>query len=214
MSEATQSPDAQSAREDIAFMRTLAQQGASGPLFGGSILLTGGLIYAAANTAVWYLLTRMPSEIGSWMGPIWGTALTSQAVIMTIIILRLKGRGQGLATTNRSNRMFALIWNATGVAIMACLASFCLTAWLAHIPQVFVGFPAVIFALYGVGWMVTAATSKERWTWGVAVLTFLFAIASGALVGNVNLPLLYAAALLLVLAAPGALLIKRASVRP
>ena len=214
MSDATHSPDAQSVREDIAFLRTLAEQGASGPLAGGSILLATGLIYAAASVAVWYVTTHMPSEAGRWMWPIWGSAMTSQAVTMTIIILRLKGRGRGLvAANNRSNRAFAMIWNGVGCAIMACLASFLLTAWQAHLPQVFAGFPAVILVLYGVGWTMTAASSRERWTWGVAVLSFVLTIVLGAFAGSANLPLLFALALLLLIAAPGALLIKRASVR-
>ena len=214
MSDAIQPHDAQAVREDIAFMRTLAQQGASGPIFGGSILLATGLIYAAASAAVWCVFTRAPLDAAHWMAWIWGSALSAQAAIMAVIILRLRGRGQGMAqANNRSNRVFALVWNGVGCAIMACLASFLLTAWLAHTPAVFAGSPAMVLALYGVGWTATAASTNERWTWGVAALSFLFAIASGALAGSTNLPLLFAAALILLLAAPGALLIKRASVR-
>ena len=99
------------------------------------------------------------------------------------------------------------------MAIMACLASFFVTAWQTHRPDVFIGFPAVILALYGVGWTVTAAASRERWIWGVAVLCYLFAVATGAFAGSVNLLLVFAVALLLLLAAPGALLLKRAQVR-
>ncbi|MGZ3275171.1 MAG: hypothetical protein ACXU82_18230 [Caulobacteraceae bacterium] len=214
MSDAAQPNAAQTVREDIAFVRAMVEQGASGPIFGGSILLAAGLIYATASTATWFVLTRMPSEIGHWAAPIWASAVTTQAVVMTIIILRLRGNGQGLAAANRSNRAFATIWNGVGLAIMSCLASFFLTAWLAHIPAVFAGSPAAILALYGVGWMMTAASSKERWTWTIALLSFLFAIASGALAGSVNLPLLFALALLLLLAAPGVLLILRSRVRP
>jgi hypothetical protein len=212
MSDAAHSPLAPSARDDIAFMRALAQEGARGPILGGSILLAIGLIYAAASLAVWYVLAHMPSQIGQWTWPIWGSAFTAHAVAIAVIVLR-RPESQAATAANRSNRVFAMVWTGIGFAIMACLASFSLTAWLAHMPAVFAGFPAVILTLYGVGWTVTATASNERWTWTVAILSFLFAVAAGALAGNVNLPLLFAAALLLLLALPGALLIKRASVR-
>ena len=213
MSDAIQTQDPRSVREDIAFMRDLAQQGASGPIFGGSILLATGLIYAAASVSVWWVAAHPPAEPRHWMATIWGGAIAAQMVVTALIILALRGRGQGVPMANRSSRMFSLVWNAVGCAILTCLASFLLTAWVAHIPAVFDGAPAVVMSLYGVAWAATAAASKERWTWGVAILSFVFAIASGALAGSANLPLLFAAALLILLAVPGALLIKRASVR-
>ena len=55
--------------------------------------------------------------------------------------------------------------------------------------------------------------SKARWTWAIAALSFLFAIASGALAGNPDLALLFAVAILALLALPGFLLVKRVGVR-
>lgn len=209
MSDAAQPNAARSAREDIAFMRNLAEEGASGPLLGGSFLLATGLIYAAASAATWVvIITRVPSLFwGSWPW-IWGIALATHVLAMTVIGLRLRGRRSGAMT--RSNRVFAWTWNGVGMAIMACLASFFLESKLGHSWGAYEGFPTMILALYGVGWTATAASSKERWAWAVAGLSFLFAIASGPLLRNVNLVLLFALALLLLLAAPGALLIKRA----
>lgn len=211
MSDAARSPDAQSMREDIAFLRALAEEGAGGPIFGGSILVAAGVIYAAASLAVWCAITQRPSQAGAWMAPIWGGALAAHAGAMAVLILRLKRRGQSMV--NRTNRVFARVWNGIGMAILSCLASFFLTAWLARMPEVFAGYPAVILALYGVGWTVTAAASNQRWPWGVAALSFLFAIASGALAGSASLPLLFAAALLALLVAPGAMLIRQARAR-
>jgi hypothetical protein len=155
----------------------------------------------------------MPTEAGAWLLPIWGGAVGVHAVTLAVLIYRLKRRGLGLSRANRSNRVFARTWNAVGTAIMCCVASFTVTSLLVHEPKVFLGYPAVIMALYGVGWSVTAASSNERWTLGVAILCFLFAIAAGALAGNVNMLLLFAAALLVLMAIPGVILIKRAGVR-
>jgi hypothetical protein len=209
MSDAAHSNAAQTVREDIAFMRAMVEEGASGPLLGGSFLLATGLIYAAASAAQWIvIMTRVtPLFWNSWPW-IWGVALATHILTMTFIGFRLRRRGSAAMT--RSNRVFAWTWNGVGMAIMACLASFFLDAKLGHSWGAFEAFPMVILALYGVGWTATAASSKERWAWAVAGLSFLFAIAAGPLARNVNLVLLFALALLLLLAAPGALLIKRA----
>jgi hypothetical protein len=212
MSDAVHSETARSAREDIAFMRSLAEEGASGPLLGGSFMLATGLIYAAASASFWLVVTRAPSyTYRSWPW-IWGVALAAQVLTLTFIGFRLRRRPRGVKT--RSNRVFAWTWNGVGIAILACAASFLLDAKLGHVWAVFEGFPAVILLLYGVGWMATASASNERWTWGVAALSFLFAIAAGAFARNINGLLLFTLALLLLLAAPGALLIKRAQARP
>ena len=211
MSDAVQPHIPPSAREDIAFMRALAEEGASGPILGGSILLATGLIYAVANAAFWVVVTRAPHDTYRLWPWIWGVALTAQVLTIALVGFRLRKRGTGVMT--RSNRVFAGTWNGVGLAILACLLSFLLDAKFGHVWAVFEGSPAVILALYGVGWTATAASSNERWAWAVAGLSFLFAIAAGAFARNANLLLLFALALLLLLAAPGALLIKRAQAR-
>jgi hypothetical protein len=210
MSDAVQPQATPSVREDIAFLRALAVEGASSPLFGGSMLVAIGLIYGAACLASWFAITRVPSEAGALMLPIWGSAFAVHGATLTFLMLRLKGRGFDRSTANRANRVFHRTWNAVGLAIMSCLASFTLASLLAHVPDVFAGYPVVVITLYGVGWWVTAAASNERWTRTVALLCFAFAIASGALVRNPNLLLLLAVALPLLMTLPGILLIRKA----
>ena len=133
MSDAIQTHDAQAVREDIAFMRALAQEGAGGPILGGSILLATGLIYASASAAVWWAITRTPDP-DHWMLPIWATTFCAHAVSAAVLILRLKERRAGLI--DRTNRVFAQVWNGVGFAIFACMISFALSARVAHIPAV------------------------------------------------------------------------------
>ena len=209
MSDAAQPNAAQSAREDIAFMRALAEEGARRPILGGSILLATGLIWGAACFGDWLVMINPPPQGAN----VWSTwidvgGLAAQFLAIAVLVASLRRDRRG--PLDRTNLVFARVWNAVGFAIMACLASFFLSAWLAHRPEVFFGYPTVILALYGVGWVVTASTSNARWTWGVALLSFVFAIAAGAFVGNVNLTLLFAVAIILLLAVPGAILIRQA----
>lgn len=204
------SREALAAREDIAFMRAMVEEGARRPILGGSVLLATGLIWASACFGDWLVMTNPlpPHTVGVWMTWINCSGLAAQLLAIAVLVAGLRRSGRG--ALNRTNLIFARTWNAVGFAITACLASFFLSAWLAHRPDAFLAFPAVILALYGVGWAVTASASDARWTRGVALLSFLFAMASGAFAGNVNLPLVFAVAILLLLAAPGAILIRQA----
>jgi hypothetical protein len=209
MSDAAQPNAAQSVREDIAFMRSLAEEGRDGPVLGGSFLVATGVIYAAACAAQWLVLNRLPEAgAGRWMTGIIEAAVLVHVACMVVLGMRLRRRRVG--TIDRTNRVFAWVWNSVGIAVFACLASFFLTARLAHTPEVFAGWPTVLMALYGVGWTTTAAATRKPWTWGVAILSYLFAVVAGAFAGNANLLLVFALALLLLLAAPGAILIKQA----
>lgn len=212
MSDLVHSSEPQSMREDIAFIRAMAQEGAQGPLLGGSFLLATGLIYAAAIGATWLVTALRPPHLFwiSWPW-IWGGALAAHILTLTVIGVRLRRRRSGAMT--RSNRVFAWTWNGVGLAILACLVSFFLDAKLGHSWRAFEALPSVILALYGVGWTATAASSNERWTWAIGALSFLFAIVAGPMARNPNVALLLALALLLLLALPGALLIKQARVR-
>lgn len=200
----------QSLSEDIAFLRVLAEAGGNRPILGGSILVATGVIYAMACVADWVVMTRAPGSIQSaWirMMWIWMGALALQVVVVAVMVARMKRRQTRPAT--HANRVFGKVWNGVGLAILSCLASFFLTAWLTRTPVIFAGSATVVLALYGVGWIATAATSRERWAWTVAGLCFVFAVAIGPFVFSPNLPLIFALALLLLLALPGALLLKR-----
>ncbi|HEX2818420.1 MAG TPA: hypothetical protein VHN39_18650, partial [Phenylobacterium sp.] len=64
--------DQNAIRDDIAFMRALAEEGRQGPLVGGSILLASGLCFGTASLAIWAnqtfdLVTSSWSFAGTWM---------------------------------------------------------------------------------------------------------------------------------------------------
>ena len=48
--------DQNAIRDDIAFMRALAEQGQRGPLIGGAIMLAGGGLFGTASLIIWLLL--------------------------------------------------------------------------------------------------------------------------------------------------------------
>ena len=109
MSDAAQPQDAQSVREDIAFMRTLAQDGASGPLFGGSILLAGGLIYASAISVfggtAQFAVAWLTDLTGSPLAPAW--YLTGAVAITLVAMSQMPESAPRKLTRKNTTRMAA-----------------------------------------------------------------------------------------------------------
>jgi hypothetical protein len=108
------------------------------------------------------------------------------------------------------NKAFGAIWNGVGLAIGACVFSFVLTQRALHDPAVFAGFPSLVLALYGAGWTASAVLSERRWMWGVGLGSFGAALLAGLLAGQASLLLAFAACLLLLIAAPGVVMMRQA----
>jgi hypothetical protein len=102
-----------------------------------------------------------------------------------------------------------MVWCAVGWGVCAIEAGFWAASFRLHSYEVFVGTPTVILALYGAAWAVVATVSGRRWMLWVALGAYLGAIAIGLLVNNPLIFLAYAAALLLLISAPGLVLMQR-----
>ena len=85
----------QTLKDDIAFMRALAQEGSSAPLLGGSILVAAGLTFGAAGLVHWALMVGVLQLPKIALMVIWPGAL---AVFLTLLFL-LKGRVGGRPST-------------------------------------------------------------------------------------------------------------------
>jgi hypothetical protein len=102
-----------------------------------------------------------------------------------------------------------MAWTAMGWAIFAIMSGFGVASTQLHSPELFAGAPMVILALYGAGWTVAATVSGRLWMKGVALGGYVGAVAIGFLVTSPAIFLVYAAALLLLTAAPGVALMRR-----
>jgi len=60
--------DMQSVRDDIAFMRALAEEGRSTPLLGGAIMLTAGLVFGGASLAH-FIISISGAHLTPWIYP-------------------------------------------------------------------------------------------------------------------------------------------------
>ena len=205
MTENTEDPAA-----DIAWMRRLAAEGADAPVKGGSILMAAGLIYGAASLFEWAQATDRVGDISGVTGVAWLVATAVFLVTLTLVNMKLRS-GSGVMTS--ANRAFAAAWTAVGFGIFALFAALIINDVRVGEDQGFTAMwlvPSIIFAFYGLGWAVTAAMLRSRPLWLLAVAALAACPALALLTGSPNQYLAYAAALFLLMALPGWVLMRQA----
>ena len=195
---------------DIAWMRKLAEEGAATPFRGASLLLAAGLIFGAASLVHWSVASGLIAMPPAAFSALWGVATLIFMTTLTVVSVRRRRRG-GVVTA--ANRASGAVWSGIGIGIFFLGASMAVVGarigdgsalvliWL---------LPSVIMVFYGLGWGVTAAMLKSRPLWWLAFGSFAAAPLLGALAGQATLYLAYAAALFVLMALPGWILMRQA----
>jgi hypothetical protein len=196
----------QSLKDDIAFMRALAQEGSSVPLLFGGNLVAAGLIFGAAAVAHW-LISSGTVVAPDWMlMVVWLGAGAVFGVVCWAVVQRAKGR-PGFNTS--VNRATGAAWSGIGFAIFAMWLGLTAYAMRTHNWEVMNVLPTLILALYGAAWSVAAAMSSKRWLQLVAWGSYAGAVVMGAFTGSDAQMLAYAGCLLLLAVLPGWLLMRQ-----
>lgn len=195
---------------DIAWMRRLAEEGGQAPLRGGSILMAGGLLYAAASLFHWTLLAGLvPLSIETtWIG--WGGATIAFWGVLAVVVPRLK-RSEG--TYTHANRAAGIAWSGMGWGIFTLFVAMAVLAWRmgeAAAPTLYALMPSVILVFYGVGWAVSAVMFRSRTMWILSFASFAAAPVLAGLAETAALYLAYAAALVGLMGLPGYLFMRAA----
>ena len=199
------SDHADSLRDDISYMRNMAEQGRRGPLLGGIFLAAAGLVYGGAAIAQWLV------ETGSLHIPvpqIWTGATILFALIWCLLFFRL--RGSGAPAAGLAQFGFGMAWSGCGIGIMVMLAALAIAGSRLHQPQLMQANAFVAFAFYGTAWFVSGALSRQVWMFVVALAAFATTLLLAALIGTPMEILALAAGLVLTLAVPGIVLTSRA----
>lgn len=196
---------------DIAWLKTLAAEGANTPPQGASILFASGLIWGTASVAHWLVRSQIIAVDASAFGGIWGVALLVFMATLIVLIMRLK-REVGVETA--ATRAFGSVWQALGWGIFSLFVSLALLS-VAQEGQVDIAgwalaIPSIIIAFYGMGWAVSATVLRQRALWLLAIASFVAAPLLALMAGSTAQYLAYAAALYLLMALPGFLLMRAA----
>ena len=195
--------DNQTLREDIAFIRGLAEAGRDRPMVGGSILLTCGLVFGVASLIVWYLAALRGQ--GGWMYlTIWGSAFVIFMVALFPLLRSLP------RTAGANQAAVGIAWSAVGVAIFFIWASMMLLSVKLGIPYLMVVFPSILMSLYGAAWWLGATLLRQRWQYAIAFGAFAMALVTAWYADGPTVWLVYGLGLLGLLALPGAVLMAQA----
>ncbi|MFZ5669024.1 MAG: hypothetical protein ACOY4K_05995 [Pseudomonadota bacterium] len=196
----------QTLKDDIAFMRALAQEGAGAPLLGGSILVAAGLIFSAASVLHWAMLTGLLA-LSPWAFPvIWFGALGIFLGALWLLNRRIRGRP---GASRPGNRATGVAWAAAGWAIFTIGVSLMIVSVRARTEAPMLVFPSLILGLYGLGWSVAAAMSGKGWLWATAIGAYGATLLVAWFAIDPAVYLIYAAALVLLAAVPGFVLMRQ-----
>lgn len=200
--------DVKAIRDDLAFLRALAEDGARTPLLGGSLLAAAGGCYGTASLVQWFVLTDLIDVPKMWLFGLWAVTVAVHMTIQGLLIGKVARRP---GAESSANRTYHEVWTGVGIACFVLIAALGLASWKAQ-TGLLIGFaPSIILVLYGAAWWVAASVSKLAWIRLVAIASFAAAIGMSLLIGSTGVWLAYAAALYLLALVPGLLLSRRSA---
>lgn len=192
--------DENALREDISYLRKLAESGRQGPILGGIFLAGAGVVFGTAcfldNAMRAGLLPFQVGELPLWLGA---------AAVFVVFWLAMVGRmmKHKLAPAGTQNATFGTIWSACGAGVMVCFLTTLLIADRLHVPAVQAAYVPVIYAFYGTAWFASGALAKKRWMYLAGLGSYVFAFIVAALVNTIWMTAAMGAGLLLLLTLPG-----------
>lgn len=193
-------------KDDIAFMKALAQEGSSTPLLFGAVMVAAGLIFGAGAVGHWLLATGILA-LSPWFFMVnWIGAGVAFFILLNLLLRRASTRPGYSAGVNKAT---GAAWSGVGFAIFSTFLGLTAVGMTTGLWEVMAVFPVLILALYGAAWFVAASLSGVRWLWLIALGSFAGAVAMGALTASPHQMLGYAACLLLLAVLPGWLLMRQ-----
>jgi hypothetical protein len=198
--------DIKSMKDEIAYIKALAEEGRRTPLIGGAILIAAGLIFGAASIAHWLIETGVLAVPPIAYAVVWMGALAAFFACLVVLIGRSKGRPGAASLVNQA---VGAAWMGVGLLIFAMSISIAVISWRVQNPLLTLIFPSMIFAAYGSGWAVSATMSRARWQWALAIGAWAAAPLIATLVGTDWIWLAYAGGLFALALLPGVILVRQ-----
>jgi hypothetical protein len=189
-------------RDDIAFMRSLAEAGRTAPMQGGSILMAAGLIFGACALATWAFVAMATSPL--FMIVLWfGGTLLFFGVLVAVKRRMPAKTGPGQAA--------GLVWAGAGWAVFVIVLSLMILGYRANAPWIMAAICPVVMATYGSAWTVAGLLTHRVWIRLVGLAAFAMALVCAWFGLEVRLMfLIYAISLFGLVALPGFILMRQA----
>ena len=203
------SDPAESARDDLAFLRSIVTEGGQAQSSLGTGVLAGGVCYGAHCLVQWAMLAT------GWPGPpLLGLAVgVLPTIVFLSILARLIWRDRKGSQNGVGTRALNAAFGGAGLAAMTTAAIFgylavreqSLTIWLFH--------PMMVCVVQGTVWYIAFAIRRRGWIGLVSAGWFATSLLLALLIGHHSFVLLIGVALLLLMALPGWVLMRNAPAR-
>ena len=155
---------------DLAYARTLAEEGRHAPLVGGSYPVFFGVLLALCYGAQYAILSGALAVPTNTIGLIWGGFGVLATVGSIVLGKRVGALPGGAAISNRVDRA---VWQGVVIAILVVVIGTILRAILLGDYMAPNAIVASGFGLYGVAIYATATLSGETWLRSFAVLSWI-----------------------------------------
>lgn len=196
---------------DLAYVRSLAEEGAHAPLVSGRYFLSWGMLMGAASLFV-YLVALDVIAIGpiGYIAP-WVVASVAGWIMSFTFCARVWTK-PGASTLG--NRTASAVWFSIGIM----MTLFFVTIYFTHDRYVSDGVPAyfmfsmlfpIAFGAYGVAFYATATAARTAWLKGFAALSWGFSFVSFFLMASPHQFLVGGLGILACAALPGIVLMMR-----
>jgi hypothetical protein len=196
--------DVQAIRDDLAFMRALAQEGRRAPLLIGHNMLLGGIVYGTAGLFAWAVAMHLLVLPPWWEAAIWFAV--TPPYMAYCYVRRTQWRNARPGASAITNRAVHAAWRGIGYALLALGVATAIAAYQMKTMAPFGLFPSIVMAFYGLGWMIAAAMSETKWLRSISIVSFIVAILIAFVSNSKAGFLVMSAALYLLMALPGWLL--------
>jgi hypothetical protein len=190
-------------RDDIAFMRELAEAGRSRTVRGGSVMVAAGAIFGTASLLIWAGL-ESHSVSANVLNLVWPVGAVLFFICLGVFLRRIPGE--------RSASLTGMAWSGLGWAIFTCVCSLILIAYRTGQWAAAAAIAPVILSVYGAAWCIAGAATRTRWLYVCGAASFVAALINAWAVPEGNLMfLLYGLSLYALVAAPGVRLIRQSA---
>jgi hypothetical protein len=193
--------------EDLAYVRTLAEEGRHAPLIGGSFLILFGTLLAIGYFAQWAALTSLfghaPAAVYGYIWMAYGVLAFVGFFVLVRHVRAMPGRA------SVSNRVDSALWRASGLAITTVVVG-CITRMIIagddYAPNAIM---AAAFGFFGLALGVSATISGQGWLRGFSLLAFATSAVLWTFINEPWAYLLASVASVVVLLLPGVILVRR-----
>jgi hypothetical protein len=192
---------------DLAYARTLAEEGRHAPLLGGPYLLFWGVVNAVAFSAQYAIIEGfIPMAGGMAFAVLWITYGVVAAIGMTLLRMRTRDKPGLTAIGTRAERA---LWTGAAIAVMAIVIGSIARMFITADPTAPNAILGAAFALYGAALFGTASLSEQTWLRGFGWLSVGVALNCCMFADQAWVYVIAAVGSLLALGLPGIILLKR-----